>query len=57
MGGGNRVWAFGENTLWGVSRPLDVATGLTRVGDSSYFFGSGAGLESRPLLLAFLQTE
>ena len=34
-----------------------TSPGLTGVGDSSYFFGSGAGLESRSLLLSFLQSE
>lgn len=32
-------------------------SGLTGVGVSSYFFGSGGGLESRSLLLSFLQSQ
>lgn len=53
------MWEFEENPnpQWGGSRALDVTPGLTGVGDSSYFFGSGAGLESRSLLLSFLQSE
>lgn len=44
---------FGDFRVW-----LNLGSeGLTGVGVSSNFFGSGGGLESRSLLLSFLQSE